>query len=70
MNDYNQLFQLNELAVKEAKRYPKKRAFYHRLVTEKGREQFKGITFQRKLILNHANVIEGIKRPLFLLGFT
>ncbi len=35
----------------------------------KGREQFKGIQCQRKLILNHANIIEGIKRPLFLLGF-
>ncbi len=35
----------------------------------KGREQFKGIQYQRKLILNHSNVIEGIKRPLFLLGF-
>lgn len=35
----------------------------------KGREQFKGITIEKKLILSHAAVIEGIKRPLFLLGF-
>jgi predicted AAA+ superfamily ATPase len=46
MKDYNQLFQLNELAVKEAKRYPKKRAFYHRLVTAKGKS-FTGITGPR-----------------------
>lgn len=35
----------------------------------KGREQFKGVKVQRKLILSHANIIEGIKRPLCLLGF-
>lgn len=35
----------------------------------KGREQFKGVTVQKKLILSHSNIIDGIKRPLFLLGF-
>jgi len=35
----------------------------------KGREQFKGIETRQKLILNHSNEVEGIKRPLFLLGF-
>jgi hypothetical protein len=28
MTDYNQLFELNALAVKEAVRYPKKKAMY------------------------------------------
>lgn len=35
----------------------------------KGRQQFKDITVQRKLILTHSQTIEGEKRPLFLLGF-
>ncbi len=35
----------------------------------KGREQFKGITVKKKIILSHKGNIEGIKRPLFLLGF-
>ncbi len=35
----------------------------------KGREQFKGIKVERKLILSHPTQLEGIKRPLFLLGF-
>jgi len=35
----------------------------------KGREQFKGIKVEKKLILSHPTQIEGIKRPLFLLGF-
>jgi uncharacterized protein len=46
MIDYNQLFELNELAIKEAKRYPKKRALYHSLMAEKGKH-FTGITGQR-----------------------
>jgi hypothetical protein len=35
----------------------------------KGREQFKGVEVHKKIILSHSNQIEGIKRPLFLLGF-
>ncbi len=35
----------------------------------KGREQFKGIQMEKKLILTHPSNIEGLKRPLFLLGF-
>jgi len=35
----------------------------------KGREQFKGINVEKQLILSHLTQIEGIKRPLFLLGF-
>ena len=35
----------------------------------KGREQFKGVQVKKKLILSHAGIIEGIKRPLCLLGF-
>ncbi len=35
----------------------------------KGREQFKGIDIKKKLILTHPSNIEGIKRPLFLMGF-
>jgi predicted AAA+ superfamily ATPase len=35
----------------------------------KGREQFKGVTVEKKIILSHAGVVEGIKRPLCLLGF-
>lgn len=35
----------------------------------KGREQFKGIKVEKKLILSHTGMIEGIKRPLCLLGF-
>jgi predicted AAA+ superfamily ATPase len=35
----------------------------------KGREQFKGIKVEKQLILSHPTQIEGIKRPLFLLGF-
>ena len=35
----------------------------------KGREQFKGIKVEKQLILSHLTQIEGIKRPLFLLGF-
>ena len=46
MTDYNQLFQLNELAVKEGNRYPKQRAFYHSLITEKGKS-FIGVTGPR-----------------------
>ncbi|UCH94315.1 MAG: ATP-binding protein [Candidatus Aminicenantes bacterium] len=35
----------------------------------KGREQFKGVEVHKKIILSHSRQIEGIKRPLFLLGF-
>ena len=35
----------------------------------KGREQFKGIKVEKQLILSYPTQIEGIKRPLFLLGF-
>ena len=35
----------------------------------KGREQFKGIQMGKKLILTHPSNFEGVKRPLFLLGF-
>lgn len=35
----------------------------------KGREQFKGVEVEKKIILSHSDLIEGIKRPLFLLGF-
>jgi len=35
----------------------------------KGRQQFKDITVQRKLILTHSQTIENEKRPLSLLGF-
>ena len=35
----------------------------------KGREQFKGITVEKKMILSHSLSSEGIRRPLFLLGF-
>ena len=35
----------------------------------KGREQFKGIKVEKKLILSHPANVRGIKRPLFLLGF-
>ena len=35
----------------------------------KGREQFKGIKVEKKLILSHPASMRGIKRPLFLLGF-
>ncbi|MCK4763757.1 MAG: ATP-binding protein [Candidatus Aminicenantes bacterium] len=35
----------------------------------KGREQFKGVEVGKKLILSHSSMVEGIKRPLFLLGF-
>lgn len=35
----------------------------------KGREQFKGISVKKKLILTHKGNLEGIKRPLSLIGF-
>jgi hypothetical protein len=35
----------------------------------KGREQFKGIKVQKKLILSHSAEVTGNKRPLSLLGF-
>ncbi len=35
----------------------------------KGHNQFKGISVGRKLILSHLGKMEGIKRPLFLLGY-
>jgi predicted AAA+ superfamily ATPase len=35
----------------------------------KGREQFKGVEVNKKIILSHSHQVEGIKRPLFLLGF-
>jgi predicted AAA+ superfamily ATPase len=34
----------------------------------KGREQFKGIEVEKKIIFSHPGRTEGIKRPLFLLG--
>ena len=34
----------------------------------KGREQFKGVSMDRKIILTHSEQTEGIKRPLFLFG--
>jgi predicted AAA+ superfamily ATPase len=46
MTDYDHLFELNELAIKDAARYPKKREFYHTLVKEKGKH-FTGITGPR-----------------------
>ena len=46
MTDYNHLFELNELAIKDAARYPKKRELYHTLVNEKGKH-FTGITGPR-----------------------
>jgi len=35
-----------------------------------GREQFKGISLKKKLILSHSDTVEDIKRPLFLFGLT
>jgi predicted AAA+ superfamily ATPase len=35
----------------------------------KSREQFKGIDVKNKVIFTHPSASEGIKRPLFLLGF-
>ncbi|MCK4414700.1 MAG: ATP-binding protein [Candidatus Eisenbacteria sp.] len=35
----------------------------------KGREQFKGVTLDRKLIFTHSDRTDGINRPLFLLGY-
>lgn len=35
----------------------------------KGREQFKGIHADRKIILSHSDATDGIKRPLFMLGY-
>ncbi|MBA7692908.1 hypothetical protein ES703_101481 [subsurface metagenome] len=35
----------------------------------KGREQFKGVDLKKRLILSQAGGIEGIKRPLLLIGF-
>ena len=35
----------------------------------KGRQQFKDVVVSKKLILTHSQVIEGEKRPLFILGF-
>ena len=35
----------------------------------KGREQFKGVDIKKRLILSHGEGIEGIKRPLLLIGF-
>ena len=35
----------------------------------KGREQFKGFSGKKNLILSHGNEITGIKRPLFMIGF-
>jgi predicted AAA+ superfamily ATPase len=35
----------------------------------KGREQFKGVTVDRKLVFAHSDVPEGNRLPLFLLGF-
>ena len=34
----------------------------------KGREQFKGIKAEKKIIFSHSIETQGIKRPLFLLG--
>ena len=46
MTDYNHLFELNDLAIEDAARYPKKRELYHTLVNEKGKH-FIGITGPR-----------------------
>lgn len=35
----------------------------------KGRSQFKGINVKRKIILTHADKIDGLYRPLYLLGY-
>jgi hypothetical protein len=35
----------------------------------KGREQFKGVEVDRKLVFAHSLVPEGSRLPLFLLGF-
>ncbi len=35
----------------------------------KGRSQFKGIKVGRKLILSYGNVVDNLRRPLFLLGY-
>lgn len=35
----------------------------------KGREQFKGITDKKQIILSHSDRIDGIRRPLFIAGF-
>ena len=35
----------------------------------KGRSQFKGIKVKRKIILTHDDRIDGLYRPLHLLGF-
>lgn len=35
----------------------------------KGRSQFKGIKIERKIILAHDDKTEGLRRPLFLLGY-
>jgi len=35
----------------------------------KGREQFKGIKVEKKLILSHSPEVRGNKKPLSLLGF-
>ncbi len=35
----------------------------------KGREQFKGITADRKIIFTHSDTVDGLKRPLFMLGY-
>lgn len=46
MTDYNHLLELNELAIKDAAHYSKKRELYHTLVKEKGKH-FTGITGPR-----------------------
>jgi predicted AAA+ superfamily ATPase len=46
MTDYNHLFELNELAVKEAKQYPKRRELYNNLLGDSGRH-FIGVTGPR-----------------------
>lgn len=35
----------------------------------KGRQQFKGIDRKKSLIFTHSDVVDGMKRPLFLLGY-
>jgi hypothetical protein len=35
----------------------------------KGREQFKGIKVEKKLILSHSTEVRSNKKPLSLLGF-
>ncbi len=35
----------------------------------KGREQFKGIDMEKSLILTHPSSMDGIKRPLFMMGY-